>query len=292
MSIQWFPGHMAKAKRLLTENIKLVDVVIELRDARIPLASANPLLAKIVNKKPRIIVLAKADLASADQTKDWVAYFERVEQIKAVALNMKGRSNAGRMLLPLIKTAADPLIPRSKQGGFPLRPARIMIVGIPNIGKSTLINQLAGKATAKTGALPGVTRIKQWIKLSEGIELLDTPGILWPKLDDPLVARQLVVTGAVGQGGFDEYELSTWLLSYLANHFPYLLERYKLTTVDLPGDQLLEAVGRARGCLISGGQVDLSRAADIVLADFRAGKLGAVTLESPPQWANRSSEND
>lgn len=292
MSIQWFPGHMAKAKRLLMENIKLVDVVLELRDARIPLASANPLLGKIINKKPRIIVLAKADLASSDQTRDWVTYFERVEQTKAVPLNMKGRNDASRILLPLIKAVAEPLVPRSKQGGFPLRPARIMIVGIPNIGKSTLINLLAGKTVAKTGALPGVTRIKQWIKLSEGIELLDTPGILWPKLDDPLVARHLVVTGAIGQGGFDEYELATWLLRYLATHFPALLARYKLSEVDLPGDELLEAVGRARGCLMAGGNIDLSRAADIVLADFRGGKLGAVTLESPRQRADRRREDD
>lgn len=281
MSIQWFPGHMAKAKRLLTENIKLVDVVIELRDARIPQASANPLLAKITGHKPRIIVLAKTDLAHREKTSAWLSYFEQEEQTQAVALNLKNRKDVNRLLLPKIKALAEPLVPRSKQGDFRLRPARSMIVGIPNVGKSTLINAFAGKATAKTGALPGVTRIKQWIKLNDGSELLDTPGILWPKLDDPLVARQLAVTGAVGQGGFDEYELAVWLLSYLAANFAPLLERYKLSDPELPGAELLEAVARARGCLMTGGHVDYARAADIVLTDFRSGKLGQVTLESP-----------
>lgn len=284
---------MAKAKRLLLENIKLVDVVVELRDARIPQASANPLLAKIIGRKPRIIVLAKTDLANSEQTKTWLTYFEQVERTKAVGLNLKGRNEANRILLPQVKTIADPLVPRSKKGNFPLRPARTMIVGIPNIGKSTLINALAGKATAKTGALPGVTRTKQWIKLSDGSELLDTPGILWPKLDDPLVARQLAVTGAIGQGGFDEYELAAWLLSYLANHFPALLARYKLTNTDeLDGAGLLEALGRARGCLIAGGNVDLSRAADIILTDFRSGKLGPVTLELPPLRGAKKEDED
>ncbi len=274
---------MAKAKRLLQENIKLVDVVIELRDARIPQASANPLLAEIIGRKPRIIVLAKADLADKEQTRAWVTYFEQTEHLRAVALDGRDRKGVNRLLLPQIKTLADPLVPRSKQGNFPLRPARSMVVGIPNIGKSTLLNTLAGRAIAKTGALPGVTRSKQWIKLRDGSQLLDTPGILWPRLDDPLVARQLAVTGAIGEGGFDQYQLATWLLKYLGNHFPHMLGRYKLEDTDLSGNQLLEAVGRVRGCLVAGGQVDLDRAADLVLTDFRAGKLGPITLEVPPQ---------
>lgn len=273
---------MAKAKRLLLENVKLVDVVVELRDARIPLASANPLLDKIIGKRARIIALVKTDLANSEQTKAWLAYLERTERVLAVGLNLKRKNEASRILLPQINALADPLVPHSKQGGFRLRPARTMIVGIPNVGKSTLINSLAGKSTAKTGALPGVTRSKQWIRLSDGSELLDTPGILWPKLDDAVAARQLAVTGAIGQGGFDEYELATWLVRYLAEHFPTLLGRYKLPRVDLTGDELLQAIGRARGCLVAGGNVDPQRAADIVLTEFRAGKMGQATLESPP----------
>ncbi|NLY54715.1 MAG: ribosome biogenesis GTPase YlqF [Firmicutes bacterium] len=291
MSIQWFPGHMAKAKRLLLENIKLVDVVIELRDARIPLASANPLLDEIIGQKPRIIVLAKTDLADKLLTRQWIDYMEQVEQVTVVGLNLKQTNLATRALLPHIQALSEPLVPKSKKGNFPLRPARTMVVGIPNVGKSSLINSLSGKARAKTGALPGVTRTKQWIKLASRVELLDTPGILWPRLDDTRVARLLAVTGAVGQGGFDEYELTAWFLQFLARNFHAALGRYQIEDYTLSGEQLLEQVGRARGCLVASGKVDLLRAAAIVLADFRTGKMGPITLERPPSHDQQGDQD-
>ncbi|MGI6343685.1 MAG: ribosome biogenesis GTPase YlqF [Bacillota bacterium] len=281
MSIQWFPGHMAKARRLLSENIKLVDVVVELRDARIPLSSANPLLRRIVGRKPRIIVLTKSDLADPRLTQQWLQRLEREEKATLLAVNVKA-SGVGRQLLPAIKQLAEASLPRNKATGAPLRPARTMVVGIPNVGKSSLINALAGRAVAKTGANPGVTRTKQWIKLGPDVELLDTPGLLWPRFEDEAVARRLAITGAVGTGGFDEYELASWLLGFLAAEFPELLARWRVEETDLPGYQLLEEVGRQRGCLMSGGRVDVGRAADIVLREFRTGKVGAVTLDPLP----------
>lgn len=281
MSVHWFPGHMAKAQRLLKENIRVVDVVVELRDARIPLASANPLLEKIIGHKLHLVVLAKADLADQEQTQAWLAYLERGDT-KAIALDLRQNRQVFRHLLPLIKKTATPRIPRSKQGGFLLRAPRAMVVGIPNVGKSTLINTLTGRKMAKTGALPGVTRTKQWIKLADGSQLLDTPGILWPKFDDPLVAKLLAVTGAVGTAGFDEVELACWLLGYLQENFPRLLTHYRLAHIALAQEELLQEVARLRGCLLAGGDVDLLRAANLILSDFRLGRLGAATIEHIP----------
>lgn len=286
VSIQWFPGHMAKAKRLLLEHIKLVDVVIELRDARIPLSSANPLLAEIIGAKSRLIVLTKADLSNKQLTKEWVKYFAS-QGVQAEAVVLPG-SGVSRQILPAVRKLAEPRLPRDKVSGVPLRAVRTMVAGIPNVGKSSLINALAGRAAAKTGAMPGVTKAKQWIKLSEGVELLDTPGLLWPKLEDPEVAHRLAITGAIGRGGFDELELAAWLLRFLATHHPELLDRYKLEDKDLPDYGLLEAVGRKRGCLVSGGKVDFTRTAEIVLSEFRTGKMGAISLDVIP----REDESD
>lgn len=281
MSVHWFPGHMAKAKKLLVENVKLVDVVIELRDARIPESSYNPLLQEIIGAKPRLVILTKSDLASPQLTNAWLTHLRHSGVAEALALDLHS-ANIGRLLLPKLERIAAPHVPRNKQNGAALRPVRTMVMGIPNVGKSSLINALAKRAAAKTGAMPGVTRAKQWIRVEEGIELLDTPGMLWPKLEDPEGARKLAATGAVGQGGFDQLELASWLLVYLAANHPELLARYQITEFDLPGHELLSAVGRRRGCIVSGGAVDMSRAAEVVLAEFRTGKMGPVTLDAVP----------
>lgn len=281
MSVQWFPGHMAKAKRLLLENIKLVDVVIELRDARIPGSSNNPLLSEIIGQKPRLVVLTKSDLANPPATEQWLAYLRRTGASEAIAVDLHSAA-VSRLLLPRLQRLAAPHVPRNKQNGAPLRAVRTMVVGIPNVGKSSLINALAKRAAAKTGAMPGVTRAKQWIRLAADVELLDTPGLLWPKLEDAEGGRKLAVTGAVGQGGFDELELSGWLLTYLAAYYPQLLQRYQVSDLQQGGEELLMAVGRRRGCLVGGGSVDLTRTAELVLAEFRAGKLGPITLDQVP----------
>ncbi len=281
MSVQWFPGHMAKAQKLLTENVKLVDVVMELRDARIPESSYNPLLQTVIGTKPRLVILTKSDLADAQATKEWMVHLRQSGDAEVLAIDVHS-SSLGKAILPKLEQLAAPKLPRNKQNGAPLRPVRTMVVGIPNVGKSSLINALAKRAAAKTGALPGVTRAKQWIRLAESVELLDTPGMLWPKLEDPEGARKLAVTGAVGQGGFDELELAAWLLAYLAAQHGDLLQRYRVADLTQSGEQLLSEVGRRRGCLVAGGKVDLSRAADLVLLEFRTGKMGAITLDEVP----------
>ena len=282
-TIQWFPGHMKKAQRLVEENLKLVDVVIELLDARIPLSSANPMLAEIIQDKPRVVALNKADLADAERTRAWVAYF-RSQGIAAVAVD----ASRGRGVKQLVQQVTELARPRTekfvKAGGRP-RAARCMILGIPNVGKSSLINRLAGAAITKTADTPGVTRAKQWIKIGQGLDLLDTPGILWPKFEDKQVGLKLAFTGAVNDDIYDLEQVTILLLEILRRDYaPRLVERFKLTG-ELPatGAELLEAIGRKRGCLVRGGLVDTDKAMHIVMTEFRAGKLGQVTLDEIPQ---------
>ncbi|MBT9155754.1 MAG: Ribosome biogenesis GTPase A [Firmicutes bacterium] len=279
MSIQWFPGHMAKAKQLLAECIPLVDVVIELRDARIPLSSNNPLLAQMLGGKPRVIALTKPDLADERRTSAFAARFER-EGVVCVAVN--ARDNRGtRELLKIAKQTAERIIPRDRANGRALRTPRLMVAGIPNVGKSSLINALCQRKAARTGALPGLTRAKQWIRLASGLEILDTPGLLWPRLDDPDIAFRLAVTGAIGEGGFDRFELAEHLVQFLVREYPAVLsERYGIDVAsETDATCILTAIGERRGCLALGGQVDLARVADLVLAEFRLGKMGRFTLD-------------
>ena len=290
--IQWFPGHMKKAQRLIEENLKLVDVVIELLDARIPASSANPMLAEIIKGKPRLIALNKSDLADAASTKRWLAYF-RAQGIPAVAID----SVKGRGMKQLVAKAEELARPKTdrfvKAGGRP-RAARCMILGIPNVGKSSLINRLAGAVKAKAADKPGVTRAKQWIKIGAALDLLDTPGILWPKFEDQTVGLKLAFTGAINDDIYDREQVTALLLSVMRRDYPERLqERFKFKG-DMPEDgiELLEAIGRKRGCLVKGGVVDLEKAQNIVLTEFRSGKLGLVTLDEVPQSASTEAADE
>lgn len=280
--LQWFPGHMKKAQRLIEDNLKLVDVVIELLDARIPFSSANPMLAEIIKTKPRMIALNKIDLADPGMTKKWLNYF-KAQGIIAVGIDSaKGRGM--KQLVSAAEMLAKPKTEKFVAKGAKVRAARCMILGIPNVGKSSLINRLAGAVKAKTADKPGVTRAKQWIKIGSNLDLLDTPGILWPKFEDKTVGLKLAFTGAINDDIYDREQVTALLLEVMRRDYAArLIERFKFKG-ELPesGLDLLEAIGRKRGCLVKGGLVDLEKAQNIVLNEFRAGKLGLVTLDEVP----------
>ena len=280
-SLQWYPGHMRKAERLVKENLKLVDVVVELLDARIPLSSANPVLREIVGDKPRVIVLNKADLADEAATRAWVKYFA-AEGIAAVPVDaVKGRGV--KELVQAITKCAKPKTDKLVQHGAKARAARCMILGIPNVGKSSLINRLSGGAKTKVENRPGVTRAKQWIRLGAQLELLDMPGILWPKFEDQQAALHLAFTGAINDNVYDVASVVLLLLDTLHTKYPvYLKDRYRLEGELPSGVELLEGIGQKRGCLRAGGRIDDEKAQQIVLTDFRSGRLGRVTLDTLP----------
>ena len=284
MQVQWFPGHMAKTKRMIQEQLKFVDVVIELVDARMPISSRNPLLDQLVgDKKPRIIILNKEDLADPQRTAYWINQFNQQSGYRAFAFNATiGKkqliSRLKEALLELTKEERE----RMAQKGVRKQTIRCMIVGIPNVGKSTFINILVGKKAAQTGDKPGVTRGTQWIRLDEDLELLDTPGILWPKFEDEEVGLRLAVTGAINDDVFDHDEAALKLLTFLQKRYPrQLQERFKLTEEDLAQEPLyiLEQIGRNRGCLLKGGRIDYGKVSKGILIDFRQAKIGRITLE-------------
>lgn len=281
MNIQWFPGHMAKTRRILSENIKMIDVVIELLDARIPLSSRNPEIDTLLGTKPRVVLLNKADLADPVATNEWIKYY-RDKGISCLTAESKKGEGLNNVKARLREIMADK-IEREKQKGRLLRPIKTMVVGIPNVGKSSFINKIAGKATAITGDKPGVTRNKQWIRINEEIELLDTPGILWPKFEDEKVGLNLAFTGAIKDDILDIAEIAMNLMKSLSEIYPeQLSQRYKLDKVeDMTGLELLEAAGKKRGCIISGGEIDYYRISAIVLDEFRGGKIGRISLERP-----------
>lgn len=281
--IQWFPGHMAKTRRAIAANLKLVDAVVEIIDARTPLSSRNPEMDKMTASKPRIVLLNKCDLADANATGVWINYFKK-DNVTALAVDCKSGKGINKLLPTLRSTVLKELMEKRERSGMTGAPVRLMILGIPNVGKSSLINRLAGGKRAKVEDRPGVTRVKQWVKLKDNTELLDMPGVLWPKFEDQTAAVRLAFTGAISDDILDIETLAMKLLSHLAESYPQALaERYHL---ELKGGEsgleLLEAVGRKRGMVISGGEINCERAAITVLDEFRSGKLGRVTLEMPP----------
>ncbi|WP_181536683.1 ribosome biogenesis GTPase YlqF [[Anoxybacillus] calidus] len=281
MTIQWFPGHMAKAKREVQEKLKLIDIVFELVDARIPMSSRNPMIDEILVNKPRIVLLNKADMADEEITKQWIAFFQN-QHIKALAID----SQAGTGVKQIVAAAKEMLKPKfekmAAKGIKNPRAMRALIVGIPNVGKSTLINRLAGKHIAKTGDKPGVTKAQQWIKVGKEMELLDTPGILWPKFEDEEVGLKLATTGAIKDTILNLQDVAVYALNFLKQHYPERLkERYSL--VEIPEDivALFDEIGKRRGCLMSGGLVDYDKVAELVLREIRTEKLGRLSFEKP-----------
>ena len=282
MLIQWFPGHMAKTKRLIEEHLKSVDVAAELLDARIPFSGANPMVEELIGTKARIVILNKADLADPVMTKKWEEYF-RKKGASVVSISCKDGKDR-KKLLRIFREAALPVLTKWKSRGFKARSARVMILGIPNVGKSTLINFMAGAAMTRTANTPGHTRGKQWVKLSDGLDLLDTPGVLWPKFEDQEAALRLAATGAIAGDVFDAHSVVISLLDALKKMAPQvLMEKYKLKELSDEVEILLEEIGRRRGCLLPGGVVDFERTETLVLHDFRQGKLGRVTLDKVPE---------
>ena len=282
MNIQWFPGHMTKTRRMIEENIKLVDIVVELVDARIPLSSRNPQIDEIVGTKPRLMLLNKSDIADSSLNKEWEQYFS-AKGIATMIITSTGGKNFNNVLEKCRSILKDK-IEKDKERGIVNRAIKMMVVGVPNVGKSSFINKLSGKKSAKTGDRPGVTTGKQWIRLANGFELLDTPGILWPKFEDQEVGLKLAYTGAIRDEVIDTEELACYFLEYLRDNYPEALtNRYKMTDMaGLKGYELLELLGRKRGFVISGGEIDTLRAASVLLDEFRGAKLGNITLERPP----------
>jgi len=280
MVINWFPGHMKKTQREIKENLALVDAVIEIRDARIPRSSANPDIEKLLEGKPRIILLNKSDLTDGNVTKEWIKYLtkEDVTVLEVNCLKGDGLKNIKPALLTLLKEKHD----RLRTRGMVNITTRVMVVGIPNVGKSTFINKLGKHNIAKTGDRPGVTKSKQWIKTDIGIELLDTPGVLWPRFEDNKTALNLAFTGAIKDEIMDIEELALKLVERLQiSYAAKLKERYKIAEVFENPVDTLDAIGKRRGTLISGGQIDYNRIAVILLDEFRGGKMGNISLERP-----------
>lgn len=285
-SIQWFPGHMAKTRRAIKENLSLVDAVVEIIDARIPLSSQNPEMGKMTAGKPRMFVLNKRDMADNGVTDKWISWF-RSKDVAAVAMDCKTGKGLKNFTSALENQVLKNLLETRRAKGMAGTPLRIMIVGIPNVGKSSFINRMSGSKKAKVEDRPGVTRSKQWVKLGDRIEMLDMPGVLWPKFDDQDVAKRLAFTGAIKDDILDTETLAMLLLEYLAANYPELLKaRYKMEVSEMPGKDLLELLGRKRGMLISGGEVDTERAAIMLLDEFRAGKIGCISLERPEDEQN------
>ena len=279
MHFQWYPGHMTKARRMMQENIKLIDLIIELVDARVPLSSRNPDIDELGKNKARLILLNKADLAEERMNDEWVEHFKE-KGYSAVKVNSK-KGGGIKSIQSVIQEACKEKTERDRKRGILNRPVRAMVVGIPNVGKSTFINALAGKACAKTGNKPGVTKGKQWIRLNKNVELLDTPGILWPKFEDQQVGLKLAFIGSIKDEILQTEELASELVRFLKSEYPGVLEeKYDIPEAD-DVYECIRNIAESRHCLVRGSELDTEKAAAILLDDFRGGRLGRITLEKP-----------
>ncbi|MCI5732258.1 MAG: ribosome biogenesis GTPase YlqF [Eubacterium sp.] len=282
MHFQWYPGHMTKAKRAMQEDIKLIDVVIELVDARIPVSSKNPDIDTLAGGKSRILLMNKSDMADPAMLDAWIRYYEKKGYL-AMAVNSKKR-NELKQVNALIQKACKKKIERDRKRGILNRPVRAMIVGIPNVGKSTFINSFAGKACAKTGNKPGVTKGKQWIRLNKQVELLDTPGILWPKFEDQTVGQHLAFIGSIKDELIQSVELALDLIEFLVDRYPGILGDVYEVEENPDSAAVLEAVANNRGCRKKGDELDYEKVAFLLLDDFRNGRLGRITIERPEEF--------
>lgn len=280
MTIQWYPGHMAKAKREVTEKLKLIDIVYELVDARIPFASRNPMIDEIVKNKPRIVLLNKADKAEPHVTAHWIDYFQS-NGIPALSINSVNGSGLNK-IVPASKKLLKEKMEKMAAKGVRPRAIRALIIGIPNVGKSTLINKLAKKSIAKTGDRPGVTTSQQWIKVGKELELLDTPGILWPKFEDELVGLKLAATGAIKDAIINLQDVAVFVLRFLEEKNPErLMERYHLDRIPEEIAQLFDEIGKKRGCIMAGGAINYDKTTELIIRDLRTDKFGPLSFEAP-----------
>ena len=282
MNYQWYPGHMMKAKRMMQENIKLIDLMIELVDARIPMSSRNPDIDELSKNKSRMILLNKSDLADSRYNAAWTDYFK---EMGFHVLEINSKTGMGiKAIQGLVQEACREKIERDRKRGIKNRPVRAMVVGIPNVGKSTFINSFAGRACTKTGNKPGVTKGKQWIRLNQNLELLDTPGILWPRFENQKVGERLAMIGSMNDEILHADELSVAMIRYLEREYPGLLaKRYDIEENE-DAYESLKAICISRRCFLKGEEPDIDRASKIVIEDFRSGKLGRITLEHPEEW--------
>lgn len=279
MNIQWYPGHMTKAKRMMQEDIKLIDIVIELLDARVPLSSRNPDIDSLANNKYRLVLLNKCDLADDKVTAKWEAYFKE-KGIMVVTINARNGQGM-KAITATVQEACREKIERDRKRGIMNRPIRAMIVGIPNVGKSTFINSFARKSCTKVGNKPGVTKGKQWIRINKNVELLDTPGILWPKFEDDTVGEHLAFIGSINDEILQKVELACNLIEFLKAGYPQCLEERYQVKKEMEASDILQSIAQNRGCLLKGKELDYEKAAGILLEEFRSGRLGKISIEQP-----------
>lgn len=278
MIINWYPGHMAKAKRLIEANLKNIDVVMELVDARIPWSSANPMISQLIGQKPSVVVLNKADLADAAVLEEWIRYYKQKNRL-VIAINSKDGKGI-KPLMALVRKLAAPKLAHWRARGLKNRSVRTMILGIPNVGKSTLINKLARRSAAKTADKPGETKGKQWVHIGDQLDLLDMPGILWPKLENQVSAYRLAATGAISDTAFDMETVMAQLIAELSRWYPEELKaRFKLDSLCEAPLDTIEAIGRKRGCIVAGGVVDLEKTYKLILKEYREGRIGRISLD-------------